>query len=410
MSRVEVNNLSISYESPRFAGTLLSQSDEAQKETSWLMDPVSFCIPPGSALGVIGSNGSGKSSLLKAVLGVVEPISGEIKVPESMMGVLDLNIFFHPDFSGFENLFMMNACHGKSDKELEERMGLIEEFSEISDFFHRPVREYSAGMRMRLGISYVLFQDFDFLVIDEVMAVGDFAFQRKCLARLSDYIEQGRSVLISSHNLDEIACLCSEIILLDKGKTLRQGSAEEVLAFYMQEAEKKGLFTRSYPGRDKETPPVDPHERLFIRTVRFLNSEGMETSHFSTGESIKIEVTVEVTGEVVESPLFRFEFFRNDSLLVSATNNFRHDAVFNLPQGEATVVLEIDSLTLLASLYYVSISVWPDEYTSMVTGGAYDHHDKKYEISVYSTRMQGTGVACTPGRIKLKGPEEQEPE
>jgi ABC-type polysaccharide/polyol phosphate transport system ATPase subunit len=410
MSLIEVSNLSVSYESPRFAGTLLSQPDTAQQEASWLLEPVSFTIPPGSALGVIGSNGSGKSSLLKAVLGVIEPATGEIKAPDSTLGVLDLNVFFHPDFSGFENLFMMNACHGKSDKHLEERMGLIEEFSEIADFFHRPVREYSAGMRMRLGISYVLFQDFDFLVIDEVMAVGDFAFQRKCLSRLTDYLEQGKSVLISSHNLDEIACLCGEIILLDKGKILKQGKAEEVLAFYLQESEKKGLYTRSYPGGKKDDPPLEPHEKLYIRSVRFLNSEGMESFHFHTGEAIKIEVTVEILGEVVENPLFRFEFFRNDGLLVSATNNFRHDANFNLPLGEATVVLEVDSLNLLSSLYYVSISVWPDEYTSMVTGGAYDHHDKNYEISVYSTRMQGTGVACAPGRIKLKGPEELEKE
>jgi len=406
MDLVKVENLSVKYESARFAGTLLSQADDLQSDSSWELEPVSFNIQKGQGLGLVGVNGSGKSSLLKAILGIIPPATGTIQTPESTLGVFDLNLFFHPDFSGYENLFMMNACHGKADHELEGKMEFIEEFSQIHEYLHRPIREYSAGMRMRLGIAYILLQDFDFLAIDEVLAVGDLAFQRKCVAFLRDKLKAGKSLLVASHNLDEIATLCQDILLLDKGKILMYGPVEEVLCAYMRHAEELGLNAKALMNHHGFTPPEPLREKIMISGVRFLNSEGMEVSRFHTGESISVEVTVKIEDGAVHNPLFRMEIFRNDNLLVCATNNYRHDAFFDLPEGEATVCIEIDSLNLLTGLYYVAISIWPDEYTSLVTGEAYDVHDRRYEISVHSHRTQGAGICGLPGKIRLKTEEE----
>lgn len=402
MNLVKVENLSISYDTPRFAGTLLSQPDQLQEASSWQLEPVSFEIEEGKGLGLVGVNGSGKSSLLKAILGII-PHNGSVQTPPNTLGVFDLNLFFHPDFSGYENLFMMNACHGKKDGDLEHKLEMIEEFSQIDTYLHRPVREYSAGMRMRLGIAYILLQDFDFLAIDEVLAVGDLAFQRKCVAFLRDKLQAGKSLLVASHNLDEVATLCDHILLLDKGKIIMYGPVEEVLCTYMQRAEEAGLNARALMNHTGFTPPEPLKERVIITAVRFLNSEHQELGRFFTGEAVTIEVTVKIEKGTAHNPLFRVEFFRNDNLLVSATNNYRHQAYFDLPEGEATVVIELDSLNLLTGLYYVSVSVWPDEYTSLVTGEAFDVHDRRYEITVNSHRSMGTGVCSLPGKIRLKG-------
>lgn len=401
MNLVKVENLSITYDTPRFAGTLLSQPDQLQEASSWELEPVSFEIAEGQGLGLVGVNGSGKSSLLKAVLGII-PHHGTIQTPMNTLGVFDLNLFFHPDFSGYENLFMMNACHGKKDRDLEQILEMIEDFSQIGKYLHRPVREYSAGMRMRLGIAYILLQDFDFLAIDEVLAVGDLAFQRKCVAFLRDKLKAGKSLLVASHNLDEVATLCDHILLLDKGKIIMYGPVEDVLSTYMRRAEESGLNARALMSHTGFTPPEPLREKLRISGVRFLNSERQEPGRFQTGENLTIEITVEIKKGTVHNPLFRIEFFRNDNLLISATNNFRHEASFDLPEGEATLMVEIDSLNLLTGLYYVSVSVWPDEYTSLVTGEAYDVNDRRYEITVHSHRSLGAGICSLPGKIRLK--------
>ncbi|MCJ8347491.1 Wzt carbohydrate-binding domain-containing protein, partial [bacterium] len=298
-------------------------------------------------------------------------------------------------FSGMDNLFTMNACYARSDEDLQGSIEEIIEFSGLEDFIHRPVREYSTGMKMRLGIAYILYQDFDLLLIDEVLAVGDLSFQRRCLAFLKTKIENGASVLICSHNLEEVAQLCSETILLDKGKTLFQGKTEEVIEYYLQECEKRGQYISAFEiGRIR--PSWQGSEQLDIKNIRILDHNQEETEHICVGDSIDIEVNLQVNFGLVKNPLIRVLIHRNDGLLVFGVNNYRLVQHFDIDEGEASFRFHLENINLQASLYYLSVSVWPDEYCSMVTEESFDEHYMKYKLYVNTQRKDGTGIAYIP--------------
>ena len=398
MVNLEVKNLVVRYDTPRGAGTLFSQSDPFQGESHWGLQPISFSLEKGQAIGIVGDNGAGKSSLLKAVAGLI-PFEGEIVRPSKCLTAIDLNLLFHPDFSGYENLFMMNACHGYPDSHLHEILKTILEFAAIGQFIHRPVREYSAGMRMRLGIAYILYQQFDLLLIDEVLSVGDLAFQRQCMGRMRDLIREGASLLIASHNMSEIAHLCDELLLLESGQVIMHSDTDQVLGEYLKRCEEKGLYAPSVlPPAPRGLSP----DQINIEFVRLLNRDDHEVKTISSGETLKIEVTVKINLDEVYNPLFRLEFFRNDNLLVMATNNYRLKERVDLGKGQATLVFEFEKLNLLASLYTISISIWPDEYASLVTNEAYDWRVREFELIVRSHRSQGTGIVNSPAKCYLK--------
>lgn len=398
MGNLEIKELCVRYDTPRGAGTLFSQSDPHQGESHWALQPVTFTLPKGKALGIVGDNGSGKSTLLKAVAGLI-PSEGFVKRPKKCLIAIDLNLLFHPDFSGYDNLFMMNACHGYNDSHLHERLKLILEFASIGQFLHRPVREYSAGMRMRLGIAYILYQDFDLLLIDELLSVGDLAFQRQCMGRMRDLIQEGASLLIASHNMAEITHLCDEILLLEGGQVVMHSDTDQVLGEYLRRCEEKGLYAPSVlPPAPRGLSP----DQLNIEFVRLLNQDGHEVRTISSGESLFVEITVRVNLEQIMNPLFRLEFFRNDNLLVMATNNYRLEQRVDLLKGQATLVFEFENLNLLASLYTLSISIWPDEYSSLITNEAYDWRVREFELIVRSQRSQGTGISNSPTKCYLK--------
>lgn len=398
MINLEIKDLSVRYDTPKGAGTLFSQSDPFQGESHWALQPFSFELEKGRALGIVGDNGSGKSTLLKAIAGLI-PSEGSIRRTQNCLTAIDLNLLFHPDFSGYDNLFMMNACHGYEDNHLHQRLKYILEFAAIGQFLHRPVREYSAGMRMRLGIAYILYQQFDLLLIDELLSVGDLAFQRQCMGRMRDLIQDGSSLLIASHNMAEITHLCDQILLLESGKVVMFGDTDQVLGEYLRRCEEKGLYAPSVlPPAPRGLSP----DQLNIEFVRLLNGDRNEIRTISSGETLIVEITVRVNLDEIHNPLFRLEFFRNDNLLVMATNNYRLEQRVDLMKGQATIVFEFESLNLLASLYSLSVSIWPDEYASLVTNEAYDWRVREFELIVRSNRLHGTGIVSSPARCYLK--------
>lgn len=206
-------------------------------ETIWALEDVSFTLRQGEALGIIGRNGAGKSTLLKILSRVTAPTSGEVKVRGRIASLLEVGTGFHPELTGRENIYLNGAILGMNRAEVARKFDEIVDFSGVEKFIDTPVKRYSSGMYVRLAFAVAAHLEPEILVVDEVLAVGDAEFQRKCLGKMSDVAHAGRTVLFVSHNMPAILRLCSQAILLDRGRLTRQGSAIDVTNAYLYDNE-----------------------------------------------------------------------------------------------------------------------------------------------------------------------------
>jgi lipopolysaccharide transport system ATP-binding protein len=209
-------------------------SDLVGTGTFWALDDVSFQVKPGRIVGVVGFNGAGKSTLLRLVAGVGRPTKGKIELQGRIGAILELGVGFHPELTGRENIFVSGVSSGLTRREVEERFDSIVAFSELQTFLNNPLRTYSSGMHLRLAFAVASHIEAEVLLIDEVLAVGDLAFQKKCIDRLLRFKESGCTGLIVSHAPDLVTTLCDEAIWLDKGRLIAEGPAEHVVHQYVE--------------------------------------------------------------------------------------------------------------------------------------------------------------------------------
>lgn len=193
---------------------------------------ISFTIRDGEVVGIIGRNGSGKSTVLKIIAGVYRPTAGVIKVRGKVAALIELGAGFHPDLTGRENIVLNGLLLGMSKQEIQEREEQILDFAGLGEFINSPVKQYSSGMFMRLGFAVATEVDPDILLIDEILAVGDAAFQQKCLARIEDFRRRGKTIIFVSHDLGTIRNLCQRVLLIQDGRLLEDGPAERVVCRY----------------------------------------------------------------------------------------------------------------------------------------------------------------------------------
>jgi ABC-type polysaccharide/polyol phosphate transport system ATPase subunit len=198
----------------------------------WALRDVDLDISPGESVAIVGRNGSGKSTLLKMIAGIFPPQHGTLEVSGEVASMLELGAGFHPDFTGRENVFMNGAIHGMSEKTVRDRFASIVEFSEIAEFIDLPVRTYSSGMMMRLAFAVAAHVDPDILLLDEVLAVGDEAFQAKCRERIFAFKDSGGTILFVSHDADTVMNVCERAILIDGGHILHDGPSADVIDSY----------------------------------------------------------------------------------------------------------------------------------------------------------------------------------
>ncbi len=221
--------------------------DDLGAREFWAVQDVSFSVGPGEALGIIGPNGAGKSTILKLLTRILQPTSGRCGVRGRVGALIEIAGGFHPDLTGGENVFLQGSIMGMTRREIAARFDDIVAFSELREFINTPVKRYSSGMNARLGFAIAAHMNPDVLIVDEVLAVGDFRFQRKAFERLSQ-MRQGLPVVIVSHQLDRIASLCTHCVLLDRGQIVKRGSPDECIAHYLM----NGL--RTEPAADDENP------------------------------------------------------------------------------------------------------------------------------------------------------------
>src|SRR5881628_2718591 len=211
--------------------------DLAPSETFPALSDVSFSVPKGSTFGVIGRNGSGKSTALKLVAGITKPTSGTVHVEGRISALIELGAGFHPEISGRENVFINGIMLGLSKREIQERFDDIVDFAELREFIEAPVKTYSSGMYMRLGFAVAIHVNPDVLLVDEVLAVGDEGFTHKCLDKFAEFRRRGRTILLVTHSLNLVERFCDEALWLDEGHALSHGDPKRVVGAYLTKVE-----------------------------------------------------------------------------------------------------------------------------------------------------------------------------
>ena len=207
-------------------------------EVKWVLENISFNVKKGESLGIIGKNGSGKSTLLKILTKIIYPDKGSIKMNGRVAGLLELGAGFHPDLSGRDNVYINASIFGLSKKEIDKKFQEIVDFAEIHDFIDVPIKNFSSGMRARLGFATAIMFDPDVLIADEVLSTGDYRFKAKCEAKINQIRKNGATILFVSHHAKQVEQVCTNAIWLDKGKIIMQGKSKEVCQAYENRGKK----------------------------------------------------------------------------------------------------------------------------------------------------------------------------
>jgi lipopolysaccharide transport system ATP-binding protein len=284
---------------------------------------------------------------------------------------LELGAGFHPDLTGRENIYLNGSILGLSRKEIRRKFDSIVSFAEIERFIDVPVKHYSSGMYVRLGFSVAIHIDPEILLIDEVLAVGDAAFQKKCLEKVKEMKGKGVTILLVSHDMNAVRNLCNRAIWLDYGMVRADGGPEEVVSRYLEgitACEKSGF--KLARGRRWGSGEVE------IIDVRFLDSEGKERCVFATGERMMVRMRYLAHTEV-KQPVFGLAIYRDDGLHINGPNTKLAGYPIEYIEGEGEVYYEIEQLPLLKGTYYLSVAVYDCECIH-----AYDHHDRTYTFKV----------------------------
>jgi lipopolysaccharide transport system ATP-binding protein len=250
----------------RILGKSSGKSGEAPgSEIFWALEDVSFDVPRGEVLGIIGRNGAGKSTLLKLLSRITRPTRGRMTIQGRVGSLLEVGTGFHPELTGRENIFLNGAVLGMSQGDIRRKFDEIVDFAEVERFLDTPVKHYSSGMYIRLGFSVAAALKPDLLIIDEVLAVGDVAFQKKCFGKMQDVVREGRTILLVSHNLSAVTALCSRAILLEHGRLVQDGPAADVIERYLQSS---GAATGETRWTDVASAPQTDHVRLLRVCIR----------------------------------------------------------------------------------------------------------------------------------------------
>lgn len=325
-----------------------TSGNSAGSDFVWALKDINFEVNRGEIVGLVGRNGAGKSTLLKILSRTTTPSQGEIKIRGKVASLLEVGTGFHPDLTGRENIFLNGAILGMRKSEISAKFNDIVEFAGVQRYIDTPVKRYSSGMYVRLAFAVAAHLEPDILIIDEVLAVGDAEFQNKCLGKMKDVSDQGRTVLFVSHNMGAVADLCSRAILLKQGMILQDGDTNDVIRTYVQQNMQVKL--------NDSSALKDPTVRRGGGQVRFeeikmLNSQGKEVNEFLPGDKVQIELSVRIMSPVKE--LFSSIALRSGRTrdLVTSTRRNTID-VSSLKEGDLVhLKYEFPRLTLRPGVY-----------------------------------------------------------
>jgi ABC-type polysaccharide/polyol phosphate transport system ATPase subunit len=346
---------------------------------------VSFAVESGRTFGIIGRNGSGKSTMLKLIAGIGKPSSGVVRVSGRVSALIELGAGFHPEISGRENVFINGMMLGLTKRQIGERFDDIVTFAGLQDFIDAPVKTYSSGMYMRLGFAVAVNVDPDVLVVDEVLAVGDEAFTHKCLDKFGEFKRRGKTILIVTHQLELVQRFCDESLWLDSGVSKAQGDPKRVIDAYLLDV--AGAENREQAITDHRPPTADQgrwgSREVEITDVELRGPSGA-THVFNSGDRAEIRFRAHATQPITDF-VFGVAIFNSDGVCCYGTNTHIEGARPGQLHGNADVHFAIESLDLVEGTYSADVAVHREN------GAPYDYHRKLYTFRVVSS-VKDVGV------------------
>lgn len=343
----------------------------------WAVKDVSLAVARGEALGIIGHNGAGKSTILKLLSGLLKPTKGTIEVNGALSALIEVGAGFHPDLTGRENICLNGAILGLSRMDVARKFDQIVEFSGIAEFLDTPVKRYSTGMYARLGFSVAAHVDPDILLVDEVLSVGDYLFQKRCMERMKEVIARGSAIVFVSHNLNAVASFCTRAILLDHGRVAAEGSPRDVITAYMETGQAAAGDTQS--------------KDVFISRLVTRDRNGPRTT-FQAGDDVWLDV--DVTANKRCERLSFAVFLRNhQNIEVFHTSTIRLGLPsLTLEAGETRTFTVHLKLHLAGGVFHIGTRVYQYEFT--ITRNL---DDSPFETATYDERYPlGTLVVSSP--------------
>jgi ABC-type polysaccharide/polyol phosphate transport system ATPase subunit len=386
------------------------------EETFPALTDVSFAVRRGSTYGVVGRNGSGKSTALKLVAGITKPTTGTVRVDGRISALIELGAGFHPEISGRENVFINGIMLGLTKRQIQQRFDEIVEFAELRDFIDAPVKTYSSGMYMRLGFAVAIHVDPDVLLVDEVLAVGDEGFTHKCLDKFSEFRRRGKTILLVTHSLNLVERFCDEALWLDSGRARSHGDPKRVVDAYLtavEQTEERLLADTTARAVEEATRaakdlseaqtqaavahPADPTANMFQATegrwgsreieivdIALLDASGQPSFVFHSGDPMRVRFRVRAQAPT-DDFVFGVGIFNAEGVCCYGTNTYIEELTPQRLAGDAEATFAVETLDLVEGTYKLDVAVHKRD------GYPYDYHRLLYTFRVKS-RTHDVGI------------------
>ncbi|MBW7881361.1 MAG: ABC transporter ATP-binding protein [Caldilineaceae bacterium] len=345
-------------------------------EEVWALQDVSFEIRQGEAVGIIGRNGAGKSTLLKILSRITEPSAGRVTIRGRVASLLEVGTGFHPELTGRENIYLNGAILGMSRHEIRRKFDEIVAFAEVERYLDTPVKRYSSGMYVRLAFAVAAHLEPEILVVDEVLAVGDAAFQKKCLGKMGEVARGGRTVLFVSHQMPAILRLCTRALLLKQGRIVKHGTPEQVIKAYLESnSEKVGSVDLA-----NLSPSLRRgNGKVRITSIRLRDSDGRPTDEIRMNEPIHIDLGLHAV-QKLSNVVFGFSFVAADGTEIHGSTAHDSGIVTDLEPGNHLFSCHVDPMLLTPGRYYIRAAAFRH-------GESFDHIDEALAFDVSTASM-----------------------
>ncbi len=369
----------------RFRNTPHSALSTQHSDMIWALKDINFEVQPGEVVGIIGRNGAGKSTLLKILSRITEPTTGKIDLHGRVSSLLEVGTGFHPELTGRENIYLNGAVLGMKRAEITRKFDEIVAFAEIEKFLDTPVKHYSSGMYMRLAFSVAAYLDPEILIVDEVLAVGDAAFQKKCLGKMGDAAREGRTVLLVSHNIPAIEGLCSRVLVLETGSILYKGATQAGIDYYYKGAMK-----------DRKLSLADRTDRagdgkVKVISLKIYDQKGQETNQVGMGESFTVELrSVGKARKAIIGILFGNEY-RQQIIRGYTWEQVASEIELT---GDDIICCHFKNFPMMHGTY--NIHTWIGRGNNSISNNCIDHVENAAELVIVPRDIFGTGKMIDP--------------